>query len=330
MSLWVVDDYTVRQAQEAVQTLLTRLRPSIAVLGNLRHPSGAAALIDAGQGLFLAHADSVQGDTIQARVGDGAIVLRVLTRDSRTNLVLLGPKAMNGPLAGPSISLVEADPAPGTKVIVLLADDAVAGSYVGGERFSIVGANKQVIPVTELRFETPPRFVSGALVFTYDGKLLGSVGATVARPGRTSDSLREAVGLSKSFPSPMIGLAPKSLAGPADLTVAYSPSLVLMRRVVEGFVSSDHRAEYSVLGIQVADAPDGGAKVTRVFSDTPAGKAGVREGDVLLAIGDYPIARRVDFVRTLLELRPGEKTALRLRRKSAEIRIDVVLARSKG
>ena len=39
---------------------------------------------------------------------------------------------------------------------------------------------------SEIRFEGSPELVGGSLVVSYDGKLVGAMGATVAQPGRSS------------------------------------------------------------------------------------------------------------------------------------------------
>ena len=302
MSLWAVETFAYKQAQETVQVLLQRLRPSVALLGSLGHPTGSAALIDSQQGLFLAHADSVKGDTVQARLGDGYLVLSVLSRDARSSLVLLRPKAIDGPITAPALALVETNPTESSRVLVLLSNAAVLGSFIGGDKFS-VGDRRPAIPVTELRFEAPSQAVSGALVFTLDGKLIGAIGSTVVSPA-TATFAAPLARLGMGAPSDRRLQARDGRSGPGNLTVAYSPSLGMMRRVVEGFRSEDHRVSYSVLGIQVADAADGGARVTKVFEDTPAGRAGVKEGDVLVSMGDFPVGGRNDFLRAILRVNP--------------------------
>lgn len=327
----VVDFYPTQQA--TIDALLNRLRPSLAILGDVRRPTGAAALVDSQQGLYLAHSDAIQGDTIQGKVGDWRVSMTVLAQDARTGLVLLRLRSGTPPEA-PAIPVAETDPAPGTRIVVLLADGGFQGTFVGGQQFSIVGNQKFAVPVSELRFENPPRLVSGALVLSFDGKLVGTMGATVAREGNASSvNLRslEAVRKALTRDHDLVPLfAQKQALRPAALVVAYSPSVSLMRRSVSGFLSDDHRPEYAALGIQVTDAPGGGAVIRRVVDGGPAGRAKIQVGDVLLAMGDHPIRHQYDFIEAMLAFRPGERIPVRVRHDGSEQIVEISLARSKS
>ena len=311
----------------AVDALLERLRPSLAYLGDVRRPTGAAALVDTDQGLFLAHVDAVQGDTVQAKVGDWRVSLRVLGNDPRTGLVILRLRSDAPANMGPAIGVADHDPLPGAKICVVLANGGVLGTFVGGPRIFIDG-RKPAIPASELRFENPPQFVGGALVMTFDGKLLGAMGATVAR-NSSSISLRALKevkkGLSGTFNPPQSFL-------PAPLTVAYTPSLNLVRRSVAGLISptNDHRPTYPVLGVLVdGDVPGGGAVIRQIVADGPIGRAGIRVNDVLLAVGDRQIRTRYDFMEAMLAFKPGDRVPLRIRHDGADRTVEVVLARAK-
>ncbi|RYG25034.1 hypothetical protein EON82_08655, partial [bacterium] len=166
--------------------LLQRLRPSLAVLGDPRQPLGAAALVDAQQGLFVAHRDAVRGSTVQAKIGDGTVRLKVINLDTRTDLVLLAYQSPDGFAGLSQMQVADVEPVAGAKVMVLLANGGLLGSYVGGSKFAVVGPNRQAIPVSEIRFETPPQLVGGALLVSADGKLLGTMGATLARQGNAA------------------------------------------------------------------------------------------------------------------------------------------------
>ena len=312
----------------AVDALLDQLRPSLAYLGDARRPTGAAALVDSDQGLFLAHVDAVQGDTVQAKVGEWRVSLRVLGEDSRTGLVILSLRSDAPASMGPAIPVADADPTPGSKVCVVLADGGVLGTFVGGPRIFIDG-RKPAIPASELRFENPPQFVGGALVMTFDGKLLGAMGATVAR-NSSAISLRALKEVKKGLTGRLN--APQAFL-PAPLTVAYTPSLNLVRRSVAGLISpeNNHRPVYPVLGVLVdGDVPGGGAVIRQIVPDGPMGRAGVRVNDVLLAVGDRAIRTRYDFMESMLLFKPGERIPLRIRHDGVERTVEVLLARAKG
>lgn len=313
-------DFGQSQRME-IETLLERLRPSLAYLGDVRRPTGAAALVDAQRRLFLANTDAVQGDTVQARVGEWRVSLRVLGDDSRTGLVILGLRGDAPPSLGPALVVADADPISGEKVCVVLANGGLMGTYFGGPRLQLAD-KKPVIPVSEIHFETPQELVGGSLVVSFQGKLIGALGATVAQRERTSAITLKALGDVRR------GLATRQHFDPGGLVIAYTPSLSLIRRSVNGLISDGHHTDYAALGIQVGDIPGGGTIVRHVFSDSPAGRNNIREGDILVALGDRFINRQVDFVQALMAFRPGERIPVRIRRDGVESTIEVVLAKS--
>jgi serine protease Do len=82
------------------------------------------------------------------------------------------------------------------------------------------------------------------------------------------------------------------------------------------------------------DAPPRRLVVEAVEPDSPAQRAGVRPGDVLVQAGDVPCASSLDLERALIDdqgnLRGGEHLALRVSRLGSERRLDLVLeARSR-
>ena len=132
MSLWAVESLGPAQAV-AVQSLLDRLRPSLAILGDPRRPTGAATLLDAEQGLFVAHRDAVQGDTVDARLSDGRLRLKVLSRDARTGLVTGVDRGRYAVLVAPS------DDDPERMVVAMKARELGRERVVPGDRVDLVG-----------------------------------------------------------------------------------------------------------------------------------------------------------------------------------------------
>jgi len=71
---------------------------------------------------------------------------------------------------------------------------------------------------------------------------------------------------------------------------------------------------------------NGGMLVKEVLSPSPARKAGVRNGDIILSIGYRPIASRADYQAILKETRTGHTLSLTLWRDSKQIKIEVKTA----
>lgn len=72
------------------------------------------------------------------------------------------------------------------------------------------------------------------------------------------------------------------------------------------------------------------AVVESVRNGSPADKAGLRSGDILLTAGDQPIARRLDFERLLLERQVGEELPLSAQRDGQPLQLSMVLAEGSG
>ena len=79
--------------------------------------------------------------------------------------------------------------------------------------------------------------------------------------------------------------------------------------------SGEERKE-GYLGVGLTDRTDGGqgAVIANVQPDSPAAKAGVKEGDVVLAINDEPIAGRAGMIAIVRDALPGETITMKLER----------------
>ena len=72
--------------------------------------------------------------------------------------------------------------------------------------------------------------------------------------------------------------------------------------------------------------PGPGVKVTGLVPDSPAARAGIREGDVILRIGDADVANLQGFSNLLRTLAAGQTVAVALRRGSDDVKVSVTLA----
>ena len=71
-------------------------------------------------------------------------------------------------------------------------------------------------------------------------------------------------------------------------------------------------------------------QVTKVQEGSPSALAGVREGDVLLQIGQLRTPEYADAVNAFFFLRPGVSAPLRLRRGNQELSLSVTPVRKEG
>jgi RNA polymerase sigma factor (sigma-70 family) len=83
---------------------------------------------------------------------------------------------------------------------------------------------------------------------------------------------------------------------------------------------------HGFLGVLLAQDDDKEQVIVHeVFADSPAAKAGVKEGDVLLQIGDKQVKEASTVVDTLKSTKPGDKLKLTLQREDKEMRLTITL-----
>lgn len=71
-------------------------------------------------------------------------------------------------------------------------------------------------------------------------------------------------------------------------------------------------------------------KVAHVTANSPAAKAGVKEGDILLSLNDQTIGDFDAFRNAIRERQPGDKVKLQVRRGEEMLSFDIKLARKGG
>lgn len=94
-----------------------------------------------------------------------------------------------------------------------------------------------------------------------------------------------------------------------------------MRRF-EPFRANPRRA---MLGVNLGEAEPsgGGVRVEGVSPGGPAAEAGVKPGDVIVAIQAKPVTTGRELVRAMESIEPGEKVALRVRRDGKPVEVSV-------
>lgn len=71
-----------------------------------------------------------------------------------------------------------------------------------------------------------------------------------------------------------------------------------------------HNAAPAYIGIEVSNASTGGAHVDRVVAGSPAQKAGLRKGDVIIAVGGVEVTSAAALKQSVNVYRPGGKVIL--------------------
>jgi serine protease Do len=82
------------------------------------------------------------------------------------------------------------------------------------------------------------------------------------------------------------------------------------------------------LGVMTKEG-DGGAEITEVTKESPAEKAGLKEGDVITKINDDKIADADDLYKAVGKYKPGEKVNITYKRNGKESTVSVELTENK-
>jgi putative serine protease PepD len=85
-------------------------------------------------------------------------------------------------------------------------------------------------------------------------------------------------------------------------------------------------AEYPVIGAEVnTGARRNGAEIVKVPSGTPADRAGLQDGDVVVRVGEKPVADGIGLIVAIRSHQPGETIRLTVRRGGSERTLEVTL-----
>jgi putative serine protease PepD len=98
-------------------------------------------------------------------------------------------------------------------------------------------------------------------------------------------------------------------------------------RVTAAQILRTGEARYPVIGASVDTRPaQGGAEVVRVPSGTPASRAGLHQGDVVVAVDGKPVTDGIGLIVAIRSHQPGETITLTVERgdsrEEVEIRLD--------
>lgn len=138
-----------------------------------------------------------------------------------------------------------------------------------------------------------------------------------AAPPRPGTPLRDATGV-------VVAVAHQA-TGPQS---GYALPAEVVRRALDS-VQERGGIERGWLGLKLR--PEAALpQVTQVQAGSPAAKAGVVPGDVLLEVGSRRVADYADAVNAFYFLRPGVGTTLRLRRGSRELQVGLTPAAREG
>jgi putative serine protease PepD len=254
---------------------------------------GSATLVR--QGYAVTALRVVDGATaLTLHIAGEARVAHLVGSDPETDLALLSIEGttIEGPAIGRSSSL-----RPGDTAVSITAPPGATGTH---------SVTVGVVSALDRPMVTGKMVVRGALQLDRPVPAEGAGGALV-------DAAGNLIGI--TLPAAETA-APFGYAIPIDAVAEVARQLILSGHVARPW-----------LGIEGGDdEATGGAGVWQVRPTSPAARAGVQVGDVVLAIDDVPVASMDAMIRMLRTHTPGETVRLHLKRKDQLLDLAVTLA----
>ena len=288
-----------------VAAIATRTAPAIAALRMERDGATVpgSALVYRSDGHLLTSGHLVDGaDAIVVRMHDGwSGTATLIGVDAVTDVAVL------------HVDTSDLRPAAlGSADAVRIGDRAVAMGAASDGGWSPAVATG-VVSGLERRVRTAGHVLHDLIVVdvplaagSEGGALLDAHGAVVGMTGA---------------PSPGAGLA---AATPIDVVQRVADQLIEHGRPRHVWLGIEGRDLSSADAMAMAQA--GGARINLVLDGSPAAVAGLRVGDVVVAVGEKDVATMSDLIAALRLHLPGDVVSLAVRRGEERLTIEVTLA----
>jgi serine protease Do len=140
----------------------------------------------------------------------------------------------------------------------------------------------------------------------------------------------EVVGINSQIFSTSGGYMGLSFAIPIDLALKVKDDLVTHGKVTRGRLGIGIQGMDAALAESFGLDRARGALVSRVEPNSPAAKAGLKEGDVILEFNGKPISKANDLPAAVAATSPGSKAALKLWRNKGETSVDLTIGELAG
>jgi serine protease Do len=314
------------ELESRLEALIERLSPAVVAIRAdrgaeaTRDGEAATAGLSAGSG-FVLRADGMiltshhvvdRARSILVTLPDGRrLAARLHAQDPRSDLAVL--KVDAGALA--ALPLHEGPtPARGRLVVAMGHPLGPLATPLASASLGLVSAVGQPLP--ESLEEDADRYFGDMILTT-----------AIVQPGHSGGPIVDLRGNVVG----VITAARGPTDGPAFAVPIDERARGIIRRLLDG-----RRIEYGYVGAQVAPRAlaghaSRGVVVQQVDAAGPAGRAGVRAGDVILSVDGTAIGAPDDFIRRVGALTPGDAVHFELQRGTTRLTIDMRLdARSEA
>ncbi len=259
------------------------------------------------QGLILTNNHVVaSADQIEVALGDGRkLVATVVGTDPETDLAVLRVNADKLP----SITFAANDKLAVGDVVLAIGNPFGVGQTVTQGIVSALGRSHLGINTYENFIQTDASINpgnSGGALIDADGNLVGINSAIYSRSGGS------------------MGIG---FAIPASSAKQVMEQIVAHGSVVRGWVGIEAQDLTDELAESFKLSESKGALIAGVLRDSPADKAGLKAGDILMQIGDKPVADAENMLNLIAALKPNEKVTLTIVRDGANKSVPVIIGR---
>ncbi len=143
--------------------------------------------------------------------------------------------------------------------------------------------------------------------------------------GALVDAEGRLIGINDAIVSPSGTSAGLGFAIPINLARTVLEGFINGGRVVRGYLGIDPQDVDAGLAKSFGVPNSGGALVADVGPNSPAEKAGLQSGDVIIAINDREISSADNLRATVSQLRPGSTASVKIVRNSVQKNLSVTL-----
>lgn len=261
--------------------------------------------------ILLDRTPIAKAETLTATFYDGTEVeASVKQYDSNTNLAVISvaldkvPDMLEERILVASLGMSSITNISGTPVVILGSPMGVPGSVcqgmitASGTLLNIADANYKLLQTDVFGSQN-----SGGIIFDFKGQILG-----VVTNGKTSSDLK-------------------------NLVAAYGISE--LKKMLSKLGNGDELAYMGVVGTDVTATANEdmgvpyGAYVKEIYMDSPAMRAGIQRGDVIVEINGAVIGKYTDYIDSILLQNPGDTITVKVMRRAQdeykEMSFDVTL-----
>lgn len=257
------------------------------------------------QGFILTNDHVVaSADEIEVALADGRkLAAKVVGTDPDTDLAILKVDSDNLP----AITFAASEKLNVGDVVLAIGNPFGVGQTVTQGIISALGRNHLGINTYENFIQTDasinPGNSGGALINT-EGNLIGINSAIYSRNGGS------------------MGIG---FAIPANIAKQVMEQIVATGSVTRGWVGIEAQDITPELAESFKLPQARGSLIAGVLKNSPADIAGIKAGDVLLAINDKEIADSSSMLNIIAALKPNEEAVLQIARAEKEIKINVII-----